>query len=862
MKFKRKNKKKKDNSYWKLIKEITGIWLKPIPFSCSVVVIFLVQLCIANNWLDNHIGKYYGFGILVALLVAAVGIDWIGNTRILDFRRINEITPLDTFLYVTSVTTFFNLILLGLHWGITPLIIMIIFGVFFVVIGSGLFKRLHQIHKAHENKQDNDSQSKNTNNSLTGLIDLHDLYEEPVEWQKGDGAIVIDEHAVDYDLFNRDATLDQLVDAINHSSQEHSYVVGLVGDWGSGKTTLLNNLKNEYDSNEDYVFIHAPGNNEEDFDLWLFGSKDEIIRGLYETFLDNIGVKYSSFKVNRMLENISKVVAGIPNSGSIIGPLIGETDPYSSVLLMKKRLSEYIKSTHKHYVMCIENLDRASDDQIILFLKLINTIFDFPNVTYVLLYDNTRINRILKDGKIINESFKEKVINQEVKIPLLIDTNVSIKCMQNLLLSYGLQNDDLNEFDIVLETIAQNLLSIRELKTIMNSAFAIFTHKDKIRLNYPQLLAMQYLFYSEPKLYKTLKDNKDWLIVKDTGELTEIERPVTDVLKRITSTYSKYKNLLEALFPKIEVADNDGRIFRSNTDWREAIKDKVIFIPECFNNYFMLNEDEYIKVNNLLNEFVKEVNVANIGNLSKIWNKYILSQTDEMIDQIEKQIYPFITIEDIPSSKKREKLSEIIFQSVMNGKSKIDEYTAADYIGIFVGETKKEDFEKFKAFVLNKYGAIDFIKKISNYMNKYKQESGITSKFLENGPRIRNLYVGMRDKILRSGSNINLYNKKYYRKFISFGLILEEDGVKSEVDNKEVSEYIAKCVNSNTIYNILEDAKDYTGEGNKDVISEPFADALNDSKDKIEKIFKENPPKTDRGKELEKLYYKFEQASY
>lgn len=147
-------------------------------------------------------------------------------------------------------------------------------------------------------------------------------------------------------------------------------------------------------------------------------------------------------------------------------------------------------------------------------------------------------------------------------------------------------------------------------------------------------------------------------------------------------------------------------------------------------------------------------------------------------------------------------------------------------------------------------------------MNGYGQLGGNTKEFLENGTRMKNLYVEMRDKILRSGSNINIYSKKYYRKSISFGLILEDnDSVKFKANNNEVSKYIAKCVNAFTIYNILEDAVSYTGEANEEIISEPFAGALKETKNKIEKIFKENPPKTDREKELEKLYYKFEQVN-
>lgn len=847
------------SKYWDLIKEIHGTWLKPMPFSCSMVVIFLAQLCIAKKWLNNPVGKYYGFGILVALLIVAIGTDWIGNTRIFDFWKIKEITPLDTFLYSIILTTCINLCCFILHVGIISRNIVLFFVAILFVAVSIFFKRLSRIYETQKNNLTDSFQNEKFADFSNGLIDLRDLYNGPVKWQKDDGAIVVDERAVDYDLFDRDMILNQLTDAINQSTVKSSYVVGLVGDWGTGKTTLLNELKHKYINDKETVFIHAPGTNKEDFDLWLFGSKDEMIRGLYETFLDNIGIKYSSFKIDKMLENVSKVVAGVPNSGGMIGPLIGGLDSYPSVLVLKRKLTEYIRETHKHYVMCIENLDRAKDDQIILFLKLINTVFDFPNVTYVLLYDNTRINKILKNERILNENYKEKVINQEIRVPLLIDTTVSIKCMQNLLLSYGFRDNDLDDFYEVLEAIAKNLTSIRDLKRIINSVFTVFAHKDEIRLNYPQLLGMQYLFYSEPKLYKMLKDDKDWLIVTYASELKEIVDSEVNILKNISLTYPKYKNLLEILFPKIGVANKGGKIGRADYNWDQSKKDRSIFISGCFDSYFTLKENEYVKINNLLHEFVKEVNIANTEDLSKIWDKYILSQD---IDQIKKQLAIFITIEDISSLDKREKLSEIIFQNVIENKTRIDEYNLAKYVGIFIGEIKKAEFKRFKEFVLSKYNTLEFVKKIVSYMNGQERWNvNNTDEFLINRSRMKNLYTEMRNKILRSSSNINLYSKRYYRKSNSFGLLFkDDDDVKFNVNN-EVTKYIAKCVNSFTIYNILEDAVNNTGKANKEIIAEPFAEALKKTKNKIENIFKKNPPKTDREKELVKIYYEFAKAN-
>lgn len=183
--------------YFSLLKEINGTWLKPMPFSCSMVVTFLIQLCIANNWLDNHIGEYFGFGILVALLIIAIGLDWIWNTRIFDFKKINEITPLDIFLYGIILTTFINFCCFVLHQNIVSPVMASLFITILVINMLALFIRLNQICEARNSNEAGNFQDKKTNDTLNGLIDLRDLYEGPVKWQKSDGAIIVNERAVD-----------------------------------------------------------------------------------------------------------------------------------------------------------------------------------------------------------------------------------------------------------------------------------------------------------------------------------------------------------------------------------------------------------------------------------------------------------------------------------------------------------------------------------------------------------------------------------------------------------------------------------------------------------------------------------------
>lgn len=810
---------------WKIIKELTFRLLKPLAFSYLILGIFLIQLVIANNWINTSIGSYSGFGILVSLLVFVTGIDWLGNTGIYYFRKINIITPWDVLLYGIVWEVLINLACFKLHDSlISPII-------FFLFIGVGAMSsillglRIYKICKLNDNDKDKDEAQ---------LVDLRDLNKAKITWSKDNGAIIIDERAVDYDLFNRDTVQKQLKDAIRHFSAKHSYVVGFVGKWGSGKTTLLKKLKKDFSKSKDTVFIHAP-NTTEDFDLWLFGSKEEMIKGIYDTFLNSMGIKFNSLKNSKMLEGISKVVAGIPSTGPIISPLISGGDSYNDVTLLKERLSEYIKSTHKHYIMCIENLDRASNDQIILFLKLISTIFDFPSVTYILLYDDERLNKVLESAKDVNKTYKEKVINQEVKIPLMINPSVSIRCMQNLLLSYGFSEKELENFYVVLNTVAQNLSNVRELKVIMNSEFSIFAIKDKIRLNYPQILAIQYIFHMKPDLYEKIRENRDLLVVTKESEFNNINDEATESrLKDLVAEYPAYKGLLKDLFPKVKIATAPNQIVRDYHLMVSETKRKLICLPQYFNNYFMLIEDDYTELINLLSDFIKEVNKNNVENLYTVWSKFILNHDQTEKNRLIEQMNIFITKEDILSSEKREKLSEIIVKSFIDKRewSKYYEFAIARCIAILIGEIFIKDLDTFKNFIANKYHhELSLIEQISSYMNGEGRLGGTSNEFLKNGEIIKSFYNGIQRKCYKELDINRLINS----------------------NSPETIELIGRCISPYTVYDIMKDAIN-----NKGIVDGVFVDVFKKYSTEMKAAFNGKKPENSAEEALYKIYKKFD----
>ena len=208
----------------------------------------------------------------------------------------------------------------------------------------------------------------------------------------------------------------------------------------------------------------------------------------------NLNGNYNPSIGNNILKNGSQVLTDIPQIGNIFKAFASGFGSYYDINQIKIKLTNLIESSGKHYVVCIENLDRANEKQVILLLKLINTIFNLPYVTYVLLYDKDRLKEIMEGTNELNTDFADKVINQEIEVPTMLDENVCLTILGNLLVSYGISESEIiNKFNYVLRPMVHNLNSIRDLKRIINSTFTVLAIKDKLRLNLPQVLRLSNL---------------------------------------------------------------------------------------------------------------------------------------------------------------------------------------------------------------------------------------------------------------------------------------------------------------------------------------------------------------------------------
>lgn len=316
----------------------------------SAVLIFLSAYVSGNGWVNKWPHKampeFPYFGKLSIALTIIVLLFWIVSTHLFSLMKFYVVNEVDTFLTSLFIISATDIWIFSFSNNQAESIMMAIM----LLTGSIICCRIKKIYDTSISNEVLES-----NKASSSLVDLRDLYNKSNVTQNEHGEILVDEREVDYDLFDRSNIVKQLVEAMQHPTSKHSYVIGLTGIWGSGKSTILNLAKQKI--SKDTKSVDLSHTNKSNFDLWLFESKEEMIKGMYNYFLTGLGIQYRSALTNKLITSAAKLLAGVSING--IETLFLDPNTYQDVFKLKEKLTNYVKSTNKHYVMYIENLDRA-----------------------------------------------------------------------------------------------------------------------------------------------------------------------------------------------------------------------------------------------------------------------------------------------------------------------------------------------------------------------------------------------------------------------------------------------------------------------------------------------------------------------
>jgi hypothetical protein len=246
----------------------------------------------------------------------------------------------------------------------------------------------------------------------------------------------------DEDRFGFSSLADRIADALTVQPGSKGFVFGLEGKWGSGKSSLLAlSLKKLRAMDTGKVAAV-------EFRPWLIGDRDQLLNSLFEelakaiaglereggdaTRATTLAAKDVAAQVKSFARHLGPVgklagVAGLFVPGATIaGDIIekiaaaaAEQTEGPTLVEQKERLSASLLKLDCRIVVTIDDVDRLEPKEIAELLRLVRSVADFPNVSYLLCYDRRILAHAIEAGMGLpnGNNYLEKIIQTAVAVP-------------------------------------------------------------------------------------------------------------------------------------------------------------------------------------------------------------------------------------------------------------------------------------------------------------------------------------------------------------------------------------------------------------------------------------------------------------
>nr|DAI61443.1 MAG TPA: KAP family P-loop domain [Caudoviricetes sp.] len=345
-------------------------------------------------------------------------------------------------------------------------------------------------------------------NEKTNIYTLKDLYENKISLSDSH-TIFLNEEEESYDLLERNNIIEKLYEAIVNCNPKRKFVISLEGNWGSGKTTILNIVSKKInDNNKDIKIISS-------FDPWSYNDQISMFRSMFDILLKETGISYSIGKTKRLVNDIYNILFSTKYTKGIKDLNFFNHDKTTEIEKMKKMINNYLHISNKRIVFIIDNLDRAEKENIILLFKLVNNVFNFEYVTYILSFDDNKLKKILENQLDIDYEFISKIVQLPIKIPPLdleVKNEVISTCFKNIIRLYG--EDNLEKYNDLINSLSKLIIDMRDFKRFINSVVSVH-YKNCEMLNPIDLISIELINFYNKDLYISIKENPKYYISSD-----------------------------------------------------------------------------------------------------------------------------------------------------------------------------------------------------------------------------------------------------------------------------------------------------------------------------------------------------------
>jgi len=446
------------------------------------------------------------------------------------------------------------------------------------------------------------------------------------------------------DSFLRRNMARKIANTIMLTDNKKSFAIGILGEYGSGKTSFMKLIELCVDRDK-AAFIH--------FNPWSAESTPNIQKDFFDLLsrkIYEIDPKLSGLVLDysRKLSRVDSSAETLIKRVSFLTSLFkvdGYTDDYD-------KINKSLRNSEKKIIICIDDLDRLYNSEVMEVLRLIRNTASFANIFYLVAYERGYIQEAIRSVNAnASLTYLDKIVQLEIPLPKrendallkLLEQHLFLfisEVHQNEFREYIVRYGFKNQFEFAYRTVFRNSRDVVRFINTFKLSYDLLGNE----VSFPHLFVLELIKFRYPLIYDMLFENRSEIFSLRPLSATHEEFYQLKTVKEGDKDELAFTAKLQELqYPPSDITLINGllrNLFNRSINASKDSKNAIVY-PQFFERYF-----RYRLAANEISE--KKFQQA----LANEW----LSLTSYIDECIERRAHDAITnriLQEKPQDKKR-----------------------------------------------------------------------------------------------------------------------------------------------------------------------------------------------------------------